>query len=111
MARSNANAANRATNRLERDALEGTPGYAASGEGHWSRQAAHGGKVETSSIADTSTMSRLELTIHRNTRELINLQERAQAEHDPVKVAKLLKNIGIKKKFLDRLRLEQRGQR
>lgn len=102
-----ANRSNQLTNIQARADLEATPGYTSSGEGLWSRQAASGGKVATS-IADTSTMSRLELVIHRNTRELINFQERASTSSDPSEVARLLKNIGIKKKFLDRLRAEQR---
>lgn len=103
-----ANRSNRLANIQARADLEGSVGYTSSGESRWSRQAASGGKVETVSIADTSTMSRLELVIHRNTRELLNFQERAANSHDPAEVARLLKNIGIKKKFLDRLRAEQR---
>jgi hypothetical protein len=103
-----ANLANRNANRAERDNLEATPGFTASGTSQWERQAAAGGKVETSSIVDTRTMSRLEFLIHRNVKELINFEERANQERDPDKVTKLLKNIGIKRRFINKLREEQR---
>lgn len=103
-----ANRSNRLSNIQARADLQATPGYTSSGEGMWSRQASSGGRVETTSLVDTSTMSRLELVIHRNTRELLNFQERAANSHDPSEVARLLKNIGIKRKFIDKLRAEQR---
>ncbi len=88
-----------------RDRTEESAGYSSSAESVWTRQAARGQKVETTTLVDTSTMSRLELLIHRTTKDLINLQMRVSTERDPTKV---LRNIGIKKKFLDRLRAEQR---
>ncbi len=103
-----ANRSNRLTNIQARADLQATPGYTSSGEGMWSRQASSGGRVETTSLVDTRNMSRLELLIHRNTRELLNFQERAANSHDPSEVARLLRNIAIKKKFLDRLKSEQR---
>lgn len=105
-----ANTANRNTNRRELENLEAAAGYCSSGEGMWSRQAGSGHKVETSSIADTSTMSRLESLIHRNVKELINLSERLSTERDPVAQMKINKSMAIKRRFLDKLRAEQRGQ-
>jgi hypothetical protein len=102
------NLASRNIQRRQRDSLEAAPGYASSGESQWTRQAGAGGRVETSSIADTSTMSRLEFLIHTNVKELLNFQERVNTSSDPAEVARLTKNIGIKKRFLDRLRAEQR---
>ncbi|MGD0076854.1 MAG: hypothetical protein ABSD31_21390 [Candidatus Binataceae bacterium] len=103
-----ANSANRATNRQERDNIEAEPGFAASGTSQWERQAARGGRVDTGSIVDTSTMSRLELLIHKQTKNIINMTEKANSARDPERVAHWLKQIGIAKKFLDRLRAEQR---
>ncbi len=101
-----ANTANRNTNKRELENLDGA--YGRSGESMWSRQAGSGRKVETVTLVDTSTMSRLELLIHRNVRELLNYQERVNTSSDPAEVARLTKNIRIKQKFLDRLRAEQR---
>lgn len=106
-----ANSANRQQNRLDRDKLEGAPGYLSSGEGQWSVRAASGGKVETRSIADTRTMTRLELLIHRNVKELINFEERASRSRDPAEVTRLLANIQKKRRFIDTLRREQRDGR
>jgi hypothetical protein len=102
------NLSNRNTNRRELENLEAAPGYVSTGEGQWSRQAGSGGKVETISLADTSAMSKLELLIHRNTRELINLSERLATETDPVAVMKINKSMAIKSRFLAKLREEQR---
>ncbi len=63
------------------------------------------------SIADTRTMSRLELLIHTNTKELINLSERLSTEREPDVLMRIHKNMAIKRKFLDRLRSQQRERR
>jgi hypothetical protein len=105
-----ANLSNRNTNRRELENLEATPGFASSGTSQWERHAAHGGKVETQSIRDFNSMSRLEQLIHRNVKELINLSDRLGTEHDPVAQMKISKSMAIKRRFIDRLRAEQQQQ-
>ncbi len=107
---SRANSTNRNTNRRERDNLEATPGFSASGVGMWERQASRGMRVETSTIVDTSEMSRLELRIHKQMKNVIAMQSKANAEQDPERAAHWMKQLGIAKKFLDKLRREQRAQ-
>jgi len=102
-----ANSANRNINRQQRDAIEATPGYAGSGTSQWERQAAHGGKVANASLADFNAMSRLDQIIHRNVKEAINLSERLSLETDPAEIVRLNKNLGIKQRFIDKLRSQK----
>ncbi len=102
------NLASRNSQRRERDMLEGAAGYRRSGEGEWSVRHASPGGAEPSYKRDYQEFTRLDWQIAKEVSELLRHQRRAQETKDPAEIAKHLERAGKVKRFLDRLRLEQR---
>jgi hypothetical protein len=104
----------RADDRRQKDlgGYEATPGYAVNGESKWSRRAALGGSVDTTTTANTKERqewSRLDELIHHEAHQVRRLRRRVEAETDPAKVAVLLDRLTKTRALLDRLRNEQRA--
>lgn len=106
MARSNA--ASRNSQRLDRDAIETAPGYTSNAESEFTRRISTGGKADLSRKREWQEFTRLDWQIQREVSELLRHQKRAQETQDPAEVAKHIERAQKTKRFLDRLRLEQR---
>jgi hypothetical protein len=103
------NLASRNAQRLDRDKIESAPGYVSSGESMFSRQSATpGGKGKTETRGDRREWSRLDWQIEKEISELRRHQQRATETKEPAEIARHLERVGKTKKFLDRLRAEQR---
>jgi hypothetical protein len=102
------NLASKNIQRRERDNLEGSAGYRSSGEGEWSVRHASPGGAEPSHKRDYQEFTRLDWQIQKEVSELHRHQRRAQETTDPLEITKHLERAGKVKRFLDRLRAEQR---
>ncbi len=91
--------------------LAGAPdlAYVPSGEGQWSRHAAHsGGKVDTSRTRERQEFSRLDVQIQKEMAELLRHERRVSEAKEPAEVAEHLERALKTRRFLDRLRRAQK---
>ena len=82
-----------------RDLAEHDEGYSANGEGEYSRRSASPPNIALSTGRRTS--GRL---IRENQHALRKLEQHARIENDPIRKAKIRKNIAIKSSFLAKLK-------
>lgn len=96
------------TNRHGNDDLEASPGYSPNGESQFSREATHGG-YRPQVDRQISDLSRLDVLISNQVYHVERLERRLEKETDPAKVCLTMERLLKTRKFLDRLRREQRG--
>jgi len=85
-----------------------TPGYGSSGESLWSRHAAHGHSVDTRPTRERMTLSRLDVMVAHERKEVVKLERRAIEARGTPKHAPLCVKLQRLRHFLARLEAEQR---
>lgn len=92
-----------------KDDAEKSPGYVSSGEGEWSRKAAHQDEVKLSnSVTKTKGKHSLARLIAENKSQLRKMRCDLLIEDSKERLAKIRKNIETKTNFIERLEVEQR---
>lgn len=95
------------TNRRANDDLEATPGYAPSGVSQWEREVSHGGYRPPDD--QINERSRLETLILQQARNVARLERRLdEAGGDVREVTEITERLHKSRRFLNRLRAEQR---
>lgn len=85
-----------------------SPGYAANGESQFSREATHGGGRRPVTERHISDLSRLDVLILKQVRQVARLERRLdEAGGDVMEVAQITERLYKTRRFLDRLRAEQ----
>jgi hypothetical protein len=82
--------------------------YVPSGEGQWSRHAAHSGQGDATRTRERQEFSRLDVQIQKEMAEVIRHERRANEATEPGEVAKHIERALKTRRFLDRLRREQK---
>jgi hypothetical protein len=93
------------------DLADKAVGYSSSGESEYSRHAAHSQNLKLPGYREGAPGSGPKVRgprsstalIKENVRALAKLERDARREIDPIRLAKLLKNVGIKKRFLEKI--------